>query len=67
MADAKALKRTRFTDVFNTIRDEVLEYVKAQNVPADALEWFKKVRVVFCCVTSSMCSRRLMTGGGARM
>ncbi|KAI0083256.1 farnesyl-diphosphate synthase [Irpex rosettiformis] len=42
MADAKALKRTRFTDVFNTIRDEVLEYVKAQNVPADALEWFHR-------------------------
>ena len=45
MADAKALKRTRFTDVFDTIRDEVLEYVKAQNVPANALEWFRQVRV----------------------
>ena len=47
MADAKALKRTKFTDVFNTIRDEVLEYVKAQNIPADALEWFRKVRIPF--------------------
>lgn len=50
MADAKALKRTKFTDVFNTIRDEVLEYVKAQNVPADALEWFHKV-----CACPLMC------------
>ncbi|KAI0683567.1 farnesyl-diphosphate synthase [Cytidiella melzeri] len=42
MSDAKALKRTKFQDVFNVIRDEVLEYVKAQNVPQDALEWFHK-------------------------
>ncbi|KAI0345450.1 farnesyl-diphosphate synthase [Trametopsis cervina] len=42
MSDAKAQKRAKFQEVFNVIRDEVLEYTKAQNVPQDALEWFHR-------------------------
>lgn len=44
MSDAKALKRTKFEQVFTVIRDELVDYVKAQNVPQDALKWFTDVR-----------------------
>jgi hypothetical protein len=54
MSDTKALKRTKFQDVFNTIRDEVLEYTRAQNVPQDALQWFHKVCII-CLHLSRMC------------
>lgn len=43
MSNAKALKRTKFQDVWNVIRDEIIEYTKAQTVADDALEWFRKV------------------------
>ena len=46
MSNAKALKREKFEHVFTIIRDELVEYVKAQNVPQDALKWFTDVREI---------------------
>ena len=42
---SKAEKRAKFEQVFNAIRDELIEYVKAQGVPQDAATWFTKVRM----------------------
>lgn len=43
---SKADKRAKFEGVFNTIRDELVGYIKAQNVPQDAVDWFTQVRVL---------------------
>lgn len=40
---SKAEKRARFDHVFEVIRDELVEYFKAQGMPQDATEWYIKV------------------------
>ncbi|KIP02772.1 hypothetical protein PHLGIDRAFT_32072 [Phlebiopsis gigantea 11061_1 CR5-6] len=39
---SKAEKRARFDHVFEVIRDELVEYFKAQGMPQDATEWYIK-------------------------
>ncbi|KAF7798326.1 hypothetical protein EIP86_009547 [Pleurotus ostreatoroseus] len=41
-SDAKAAKRTKFEAVWNVIRDELVEYFKAQGMPKDAVDWFHR-------------------------
>ena len=41
---SKAEKRAKFEHVFGVIRDELVEYFKAQGMPQDATEWYIKVR-----------------------
>lgn len=50
MADAKAQKRAKFEHVFTAIRDELVEYVRSQGMPKDALEWFSRVSSCFVLV-----------------
>lgn len=47
-ADVKAQKRAKFEHVFNVIREELVEYVKAQGIPQDATGWFTRVRSHLC-------------------
>lgn len=42
-AAAKAAARAKFEGVFDTIADELLAYLKGEGMPADAVEWYKKV------------------------
>lgn len=42
-AAAKAAARAKFEGVFDTIADELLAYLKGEGMPADAIEWYKKV------------------------
>jgi len=39
-ADAKAQKRQKFEDVFPAIRQELLDYLAANGMPKDAIEWY---------------------------
>ena len=41
---SKAEKRAKFEQVFTVIRDELVDYFKAQGMPQDAVAWFTKVR-----------------------
>ncbi|KAL0954189.1 hypothetical protein HGRIS_005317 [Hohenbuehelia grisea] len=41
-ADKKAERRSRFEAAWNVIRDELVEHLKGEGMPADAQEWFKK-------------------------
>lgn len=43
-SDAKAAKRAKFEAVFHVIRDELVDYFKAQGMPKDAVDWFQRVR-----------------------
>lgn len=36
--------RDRFLGVWPQLRDELVEYMKGEKMPADAVSWFKKVR-----------------------
>ena len=38
-----ANKRQRFIDVFNGVRDELVEHFASENMPADAQDWFRRV------------------------
>ncbi|WVQ74823.1 hypothetical protein IAR50_004430 [Cryptococcus sp. DSM 104548] len=42
-ADVKAARRARFEGVFDQIAEELLAYLKGENMPKDAVEWYKKV------------------------
>ncbi|KAH9850535.1 farnesyl-diphosphate synthase [Lenzites betulinus] len=42
MADAKAQKRARFEGVFNTLRDELLAYLRQEGMPQDAVDWYRR-------------------------
>lgn len=39
---SKAEKRAKFEQVFTVIRDELVDYFKAQGMPQDAVAWFTK-------------------------
>ncbi|KAI6122595.1 hypothetical protein EV401DRAFT_1330726 [Pisolithus croceorrhizus] len=40
--DAKQQKRARFQRVFDTIRDELVEHMRSENMPQEAVEWYKR-------------------------
>ncbi|OSD02215.1 farnesyl-diphosphate synthase [Trametes coccinea BRFM310] len=42
MADAKAQKRQKFESVYPILRDELLAYLKHENMPQDAIDWFRR-------------------------
>ncbi|WWD18966.1 hypothetical protein CI109_103423 [Kwoniella shandongensis] len=42
-ADEKAARRAKFENVFDQIAKELLEYVKGEGMPKDAVEWYEKV------------------------
>lgn len=39
----KAAKRAKFEAVFTVIRNELVDYFKAQGMPKDAVDWFQNV------------------------
>jgi hypothetical protein len=43
----KAQQRQKFEGVFKTLRDELLDHLKGENMPAEAVEWFRRVRPSF--------------------
>ena len=47
MADAKAQKRQKFENVFPILREELLGYLKQENMPDDAISWYQRVRSKF--------------------
>ncbi len=40
---SSAEKRQAFLDVFPSLVDELLDYMKAEHMPADAVKWYKEV------------------------
>ena len=42
--DLKAQQRRKFEGVFKTLRDELLDHLKGENMPAEGVEWFRRVR-----------------------
>jgi hypothetical protein len=42
--DLKAQQRRKFEGVFETLRDELLDHLKGENMPDEAVEWFRRVR-----------------------
>jgi hypothetical protein len=67
----KAAKRARFEGVFDTIAEELLAYLKGEGMPAEAIEWYKKVGAVtpennragtgWCLCRSRECGLRKLT------
>ena len=43
MAD-KAASRAKFEGVFAAIREELLQHFAGEGMPAEAVEWYRKVR-----------------------
>ena len=41
--DRKAQQRRKFERVFETLRDELVGHLKEENMPAEAVEWFRRV------------------------
>jgi farnesyl diphosphate synthase len=41
---AKAARRTRFEQVYAKIADELVGTLRQENLPQEALDWFRKVR-----------------------
>ena len=39
----KAARRQRFESIFPIIAYELLEYIKGESMPKDAIEWYEKV------------------------
>lgn len=37
-------ERAKFEAVFIVIRDELIDYFKAQSMPNDVVDWFQRVR-----------------------
>ena len=42
---SKEQKKQKFIDAFASIRDELLQYLVKENMPTDAQEWYKRVRL----------------------
>lgn len=43
-AEQKAARRAKFEGVFEKIRDELIEHIKGEGMPEEAVEWYKNVR-----------------------
>ena len=46
-AVSSAEKREQFLSIWPSLSDELVEYAKGEKMPKDAVEWFKRVRLVF--------------------
>ena len=49
-----AQKRQKFEAVFPVLRDELLAYLKQEGMPADAVEWYQRVRLSPLLLLSSL-------------
>jgi len=43
MADMKKARREKFQNVFEKIRDELVNHLKGEGMPVEAVEWYRKV------------------------
>jgi len=41
-SDVKAARRARFEAVWNVLRDELVDYLKVENMPSHAQDWYQK-------------------------
>lgn len=44
MSTSKAARRAKFEGVFEQLRDEILAHCQSENMPPEAITWFRKVR-----------------------
>ena len=52
--DLKQQRRLKFQGVFEKLRDELVDYLKAERMPAEAVEWYRRVsRLSYSCVRCS--------------
>lgn len=43
--DLKQQRRRKFEEVFERLRDELVDHMKAENMPPEAVEWYRRVRL----------------------
>ena len=43
MADIKKARREKFENVFEKIRDELVNHLKGEGMPDEAVEWYRQV------------------------
>ena len=43
--DPKQQRREKFQGVFEKLRDELVDYLKGENMPTEAIEWYRRVRL----------------------
>jgi hypothetical protein len=43
--DPKQRRRRKFERVFEQLRDELMEYMSTENMPSEAVAWFRRVRL----------------------
>jgi len=41
--DLKAQQRRKFEGVFEKVRDELVDHLKGENMPAEAVAWYRRV------------------------
>ena len=41
--DLKKQRRQKFEDVFAKLRDDLVDHLKGENMPAEAVEWYRRV------------------------
>jgi hypothetical protein len=46
MSTDKSLRRKKFEDVFEVIRDELITHFAGEGMPKDAVEWYRRVSVL---------------------
>ena len=44
--DLKQQRRLKFQGVFEKLRDELVDHLKGENMPAEAVEWYRRVRLL---------------------
>lgn len=42
--DTKEQKRAKFERVFASMRDELVEHLKSEGMPCEAVDWYQRVR-----------------------
>ena len=58
-SEAKQLARHKFEGAWVVIRDELIAHFKAQNMPVDATEWYKRVSSLDKSPIESLLTNRL--------
>lgn len=48
-AETKAARRAKFDGAFEEIRDELIEHFAGEGMPAEAIEWYRNVRLQPTC------------------
>lgn len=43
----KAARRQRFEKVYHRIADELLDELRKENIPDDAIQWYRKVTLFY--------------------